>query len=273
MIDSLPPGSRTNLAVHRLSGALIEDHGDHLVVRSPRNPLYHWGNYVHVTTGDVNDADRWLSVFSKSFPQAAYRAVALPSALDPSAWSDRGIDLEFEDCLIADVECGPAITPTAVPNGYAIRALACERDWAAWVEAEIAESQATKGPSEMDVRRFVEDSFAVRRELAEQGHLAWFAAFTDAGEPAAALGIVLCGVDESAQAVEARYQHVLTVETHRRHGLARHLLAVAAAWAEDRGVQRLVIMADTGTPAARLYAAAGFGPGPRECSAYAPGPR
>ena len=53
----LPPGWLTDIAVLRLSGAHIEDRGDHLVVTSPDNPGYHWGNFLLVTDPQArNDA-------------------------------------------------------------------------------------------------------------------------------------------------------------------------------------------------------------------------
>ncbi len=37
---------RTDLTVLRLSGSEIADLGDHLVVRTPADPSYWWGNFV-----------------------------------------------------------------------------------------------------------------------------------------------------------------------------------------------------------------------------------
>ena len=79
---------------------------------------------------------------------------------------------------------------------------------------------------------------------------AFFGAFAD-GVLAAQLGIVRCGST-------ARYQHVLTDESHRRRGLASHLVGVAARWAADRGCGRWVIVTETTNPALAVYRGVGF---------------
>ena len=39
-------GFRTDLALLADSGSVVEDRGTHLVVRSPENPSYFWGNFL-----------------------------------------------------------------------------------------------------------------------------------------------------------------------------------------------------------------------------------
>ena len=74
----LPLGWHTDLAVRRLDGSTIEEHDDHVVVRTPSNPLFYWGNFVLVTDPDtVDDADHWLAVFERTFPSAAHRAIGM----------------------------------------------------------------------------------------------------------------------------------------------------------------------------------------------------
>ena len=45
----VPLSWHTDLAVLAASGSWVEEHADHLVVRTPANPSYHWGNFVLVT--------------------------------------------------------------------------------------------------------------------------------------------------------------------------------------------------------------------------------
>ncbi|MEW1954373.1 GNAT family N-acetyltransferase [Terrabacter sp. NPDC080008] len=57
----------------------------------------------------------------------------------------------------------------------------------------------------------------------------------------------------------ARYQDVVTLESHRRRGIAGALVRAAGEWAlEDRAVRQLVILAEDGGPAIGLYRRAGF---------------
>ena len=82
----LSPGRITDLEVLRLHGAVVTDEGDHLVVRTPSNPDFHWGNFVQVTTGDPAAAAHWVSVFRRHFPDAAHVALGLPSSPDPKPY-------------------------------------------------------------------------------------------------------------------------------------------------------------------------------------------
>jgi hypothetical protein len=40
-------GYRTDLAILELEGGQVADRGDHLVIRTPGNPDYWWGNFLH----------------------------------------------------------------------------------------------------------------------------------------------------------------------------------------------------------------------------------
>ena len=98
----------------------------------------------------------------------------------------------------------------------------------------------------------------IRARMSRAGDAGWFGAFTEGGDLAAELGIVLC--DEGV----ARYQSVLTGSDHRRRGLTSHLLGVAADWAmgparrDGSLTTRLVIVADADSDAGRLYSRRGF---------------
>jgi hypothetical protein len=71
-------GWATDVAVLEHTGSTIDDRGDHLVVRTPHNPTFDWGNCVLVTDpGAVDDAERWVRVFQASFPAASWVAIGL----------------------------------------------------------------------------------------------------------------------------------------------------------------------------------------------------
>lgn len=258
-MSHLPPSVSTSLAIDRLLGTTVECGDDHLVVRTPGRPAYHWGNGIHVTSGDVDDADRWLRVFRAAFPDARYRAIGLPRRPRPTAWARCGLRIEAEQALV--MHGRPAAT--ASPAEYTVQAFDRDGHWAARRDAELAENARGGEYSDADHRVFVEADIAARRRLVDAGRSAWFGAFASDGSLAASLGIVALGS-------RARYQYVLTDPAHRRRGLARHLLAVAARWAAERGAAELVIVADAGSDAARLYARAGFVPGAIGYSAYTP---
>jgi len=68
-------GFRTDLALLERAGSTIEDCGDHLVVRSPSNPTFYWGNFLlldHLPAADR--VDGWLDRFETALPTARHRS-------------------------------------------------------------------------------------------------------------------------------------------------------------------------------------------------------
>ena len=258
----LPPGWATDLAVLEHTGSVIEDRGDHLVVRSPRNPGYYWGNIIVVTDGDsVQDANGWIDAFHRAHPEADWIAIGLIRMPDdPSAWVAQGVELELDEVLTTRTL--PMQKPLA--DGYTVRRMDGD-DWSLSV-ARIVDENARTGEHDPEPhRRYAERLVEARREMSERGVAAFFGAFS--GEVLAAeLGIVRCGST-------ARYQSVGTEVEHRRRGLAGHLLGVAARWSADQGCDRWVIITEATNPAGRLYRSVGFEPDVGNAQAYRKPPR
>jgi GNAT superfamily N-acetyltransferase len=256
-VRNVPPGWATDLAVLELTGSTVEDRGDHLVVRTPDNPGFHWGNFVLVTdpaAGD--DAERWVSTFAAEHPDATWTAVGLvTSPTDPSAWQALHMDLGIDEALTTR-SCPGA---TALAEGYVVRQL----DGDAWAQSIERAVQGNEREDARTFRAFAEQRVAARRVLSARGDAAFFGAFAG-GRLVAELGIVRCGTT-------ARYQDVGTDAAHRRRGLARHLLGVAAGWAGERGCERWVIVAAADSDAGRLYRQAGFSPDRPSVLAYRSG--
>ena len=71
-------GFRTDLALLRAGGSTVEDRGDHLVVRSPHNPTFWWGNFVLLDApAPAGRVDHWLEIFAREFPDAAHVAIGI----------------------------------------------------------------------------------------------------------------------------------------------------------------------------------------------------
>ena len=51
-MHELPLAWRTDLAILEMSGAQVTSFEDYILVRSPDNPGYHWGNCILVHIGD-----------------------------------------------------------------------------------------------------------------------------------------------------------------------------------------------------------------------------
>lgn len=250
----LPAGWLTDIAVLRLSGALVQDRGDHLVVTDPGNPGYHWGNFVLVTDPQArNDAQRWVDLFQETFPDAHHMGIGLPDEPDPEPWA------AFE----LTVGCDMVMSTTALPEqrgapaGYSVEQLLSAQQWGAAARADLTEYARTGGDRDAGAYRdFTAARVRTRTALSVAGVAAFFGAFVGE-ECVSQLGIVLCGADSQGRAV-ARYQSVETAFDHRNRGLAGHLLGVAATWAADRGARRWVIATEPDNPAGRLYRSLGF---------------
>ena len=256
-VHALSPGWETDLEVLRLSGSVFTDYGDHLVIRTPANPHFHWGNFVFVTDGDaVDDARRWVRTFHEAVPDAGWVAIGLiRMPEDARAWVAEGLDLELDEVL--STQTLPRQAPLAA--GYTVRRLE-GADWARVVDREVAENDRTGEHDAASFARFAARRTAAQRELSERDVGAFFGAF--AGETlVASLGIVRCGTT-------ARYQSVGTDEQHRRRGLAAHLLGVAARWASAHGCARWVIVTEATNPAGRVYRSVGFQPDVGNAQAY-----
>jgi GNAT superfamily N-acetyltransferase len=246
----LPLGWHTDLAVRRLDGSTIEEHDDHLVVRTPANPLFYWGNFLLVTDPDrVDEPERWLELFEDELPDAAHRAIGLVAPpRDEAAWRALDLELDHDDVLATDT----CPEPTPLTQGYLVRQITDAIEWEQSTGMRIEEF----APDDPREARFERTATESRITMTAAGTAAWFGAF-HGDRLVAELGIVDCGEGV------ARYQAVVTQADHRRHGLAGHLLGVAARWAADRGTGHWVIVADDGSDAARLYRSRGFAPAAR----------
>lgn len=265
----LPAGWLTDLAVLRLSGAQIHDRDDHLVIRSPDNPGYHWGNFLLVTDPQArDDARRWVALFQDTFPDVTHMGIGLPAEPDPVPWA------EFDLVVDSDEVMSTTTIPDQrrVPKGYLIQQLVTPEQWGAAAAADIAENARTgQEPDDASYREFTRARRRTRAALSDHGVAAFFGAFVG-DECVSELGIVLCGQDAHGREL-ARYQSVQTAFDHRQRGLAGHLVGVAATWAAAHGAQCWVIATEPDSPAGRLYRSLGFAPDARSWQAERHGSR
>jgi GNAT superfamily N-acetyltransferase len=243
-IDS--PGLTTDLDLLRLQGATVTDLGDHLVVRTEANPTFWWGNFLLVPSAVRSDEiERWTACFEEELPDAHHRAIAFThDGGDTEAWAAHGWDVEVD----VDLATTSVPAPADAPDGIRLTPLESDDDW-----EQSADVGGSDTPEDRRDARLVFERrrAAAQRGLVESGRARWFGAF-DGDRLVANLGIVRLGD-------LARYQDVVTLESHRRRGIAGALVRAAGEWAlEDPAVGRLVIVAEEGGPAIGLYQRAGF---------------
>lgn len=230
-----------------LGGSVIEHRDRHVIVRTPANPTFWWGNFVlfadPVGPGDI--AER-LALFADAFPGAEHVAWGIDSVDGTIGAEDELADAGFE--LSRDtVLTATALRPPDRDVEAELRPLAGDDDWRQALELRIA----CLPDDEHYTEPFVRAHLAGSRALCERGTATWFGAF-ERGTLRAALGIVSDGDGL------ARFQMVETHPEARRRGLASALLYLAGSAALAAGAETLVIVADPAYHAIGLYRSAGF---------------
>ena len=240
-------GYLTDVALRVLEGAEVTDRGDYLVVRTPDNPDFWWGNFLLLAAWPgPGTGESWLARFGAEFPLARHVALGVDSVgqddVVPPEFLAAGLELGRDTVLTCT-----AVQPPPHPSAEAeIRPLTSDADWRQSADLGVR-CFGDDGSQDYQERRA-----AARRRLIQQGRAAWFGAF--AGERLLAqLGLVDAGGGY------ARYQHVETDPAVRRRGLAGTLVWHAGRYGREvLGAGTLVIVADPADVAIRVYRACGF---------------
>jgi ribosomal protein S18 acetylase RimI-like enzyme len=231
-------GFRTDIAIRALEGSVITDDADFVVIHSPENPQFRWGNFLLLREPpDPGSSGRWVSLFRREFPGVGYVALGIDAA---GLGELPGFDTQVDSVLTATHTHAPRH-----PNHDAeYRPLTTDADW-----HRATQLAQRCNPHDPD---FIRRRMIARRRLTLAGHGAWYGAFRD-GELLAHLGIF------TAEPGIARFQDVETDPDARRQGLAGTLVQHAAAHAaKTRAVGTLVMVADPDGDAIRLYRSLGF---------------
>jgi GNAT superfamily N-acetyltransferase len=240
-------GFATDVALRVLEGAQITDHDDYLVIRSPDNPGFWWGNFLLLgAPPGPGTGGTWLARFAAEFPAARHVALGVDGTDQHPATPAEFLAAGLKPQRGTVLTCA-AVGPPPRPNPVAeIRPLMSDWDWAQSLDLG-ARCFGEDGAQEYLVRRA-----AARRRLTRAGHGAWFGAFLG-GRLLAQLGICDAGGGR------ARYQDVETDPAARRQGLAGTLVWHAGRYGRDvLAAGTLVIVADPAEVAIGVYRACGF---------------
>lgn len=244
-------GLRTDVALLELGGSVVEDRDDHLVVRTPDNPTYWWGNFVLVgSVPEPGETSRWLERFAEAHPAATHTAIAFDTTTGRTeqlgGFADAGLTVETATVMTA----GTVDEPAHPRRAAAYRALDGDEDWVQWVGLRVACRDERQ--SEAGTREYSDRQSEAYRRLVSDGHGQWFGAFEN-GRLLSSMGLF------RASDGLARFQSVETHPDARRRGLAGTLVHhVSGFGLTELGAHTLVMVADPTYAAIRLYHSLGF---------------
>ena len=243
-------GYRTDLLLLELSGSVFLDAGEYVVVRTPANPGFWWGNYLlYRTPFGPGDTQARLDTFRDEFPAAKHVAIGIDSVDGEIGAEDEltaaGFTVERNVVMTAS-----EVVPPRRPNEESTyRFLSSDDDWEQQLQLTLATA-----PMEVDEGyiTFSRRREAAKRELVEGGHGQWFGAF-DGDRLQSSLGLMFDGNGL------ARFQTVQTHPDDRNKGIASTLVHRASTYGlTEGGARTLVMVADPEYLAIRLYRALGF---------------
>ncbi len=256
-VDRLSLGWQSHLLACRFGGQIVE-RDDCIVLRTPGNPSYYWGNCLILPAAPRDeDLPRWLARFDEEItshqPASQHVAIGIDAAVlehELPSWRAAGID-EFDDTAVMTLapDClAPRPTVRDTPE-LALRRLDLVHEVNLAVEAQVAaRDESFEAEGYRAYRRSAMQRMAAM-QAAGSGY--WFGALVG-GVLAADCGLVHDGA-------MGRFQHVGTQAEWRRRGLCRALVHHVCEHAfHTLGLQRLVMCADPHDVAIGIYRSVGF---------------
>lgn len=251
-------GYQTELLFRGFEGEVIE-RGSYLVIRTPKNPGFRWGNFVLFQDRPAaGDLEKWQAVFASEIgPPPEYTHFAF-------AWD--GIDGDFgevDQFLQAGFEVEKTVVMTAKHVNQPLRLnQTCNirpftaDDWERWIKVQVAINLAQPNADQEDdsdggFSRYLWGKAGEYQRMIEAGYGQWFGAFVE-GQLASSLGLFVWSK-------LGRFQQVGTHPDFRRRGLAGTLVYEAARKGfNEMGAETLVMCADPDYVALKLYESVGF---------------
>ena len=237
-------GLATDLELAATRGTIV-DRGGYLVVATPDDPDYYFGNLLVLPAApQVGEVGYWSRKFAEELgSDLRIRHVTF-------RWDGVTGDVGASDELGA---AGFKVETTQVLSARTITAPRVELELRPLATREVTQTAeleyADADRHDEAYRQFLLRRAIWKQSLVASGKAMWFGAF-DRGTLVGSLGLVALGT-------RARYQDVQTAATHRKRGIAAALLAAAAREVLP-SIHELVIVAEPDTAASRVYERVGF---------------
>jgi len=271
-IEQLSLGWRTDLIFARFD-AEVQMRSDHLLVRTPHNPSFYWGNFLlYDRAPREGDAADWLAAFESeiaaSQPESRHIAIGIDCAEPfemPRDFAAAGLAPSSSTVLTMRRAQLRAPRKTLAPS-FEVRALQMPQQAALAVELQLASDPGGFEPD--GYRRFRELQMQRYCRMIDAGLGHWFGVFAShedklqgGGAADGASLVADCGLfrDQPGPQALGRFQFVSTHPAWRRQGLCSALIhAVCRHGFEQMGLEELVIVADPDDVAIVAYESVGF---------------
>lgn len=270
-VADLRPGWRTDFTLHAVS-AQVDERDDCIVVRTPGNPGFYWGNCLLLAEPPQNDAlAAWLARFHAEIAsrQPASRHVALgvntPYAGEQMpAWQAAGFKLHVNAVMrlrpggLAEPPAPKVMPVTVRPIEW--RGPGAEIE--AVVDLQCADTHGFEPLGYRAYRRRIFEHYAV---LHQRDQCEWFGVWV--GEPGQAVLAADCGLlrDHAGPGATGRFQRVATHPAWRRRGLCSALVHHVSRHAlQAWQVGEVVMVADPDDVAIGIYRGLGYAEFERE---------
>ena len=253
-LTELTEGWRSELIVHRHDG-LISECSDCIVIRTPANPTFYWGNFLLLpNVPDDGDVKPWLTRFQREItalqPASRHAAFGVNAACGTAslpAWQQAGFELQFSHVM--QLRPGALRDPARVARGSVqVRAADLPVEREAFVDLQCTDTQ---GHSLAGYRAYRRLKMAAIERMHAGAAAMWFGLWCD-GVLAANCGLVRDGA-------LGRFQHVMTHPQWRRRGLCCALVHAVSAWGFAQwGLERIMMIADPDDVAIGIYRSLGY---------------
>lgn len=258
-------GLRTELIFHRFEGE-VTDRGAYLLIRTPSNPNYHWGNMLMFPEPPApGDFEHWERLFRAELGNPSHRVYGWDKERETAAAGRDGTANrpapvgDIAPFLAAGFRVEQTVVlvakkvhdPPRMNREATVRPLKSDADWQAALELGVLCRDDRYG--EEGYRTYLAPKMKTYRRMQDAGLGCWFGAFWG-GKLVADMGVF-------ADAEIARFQSVKTHPDFRRRGICGTAVAEVARYAlGELGASQLVMLADPGYHAAHIYESVGFVP-------------
>ncbi len=244
----------TDLFFPAFDGEII-DRGEYLVIRTPLNPDFYWGNFLFFMHPPAEgDHSRWQDLFSREIgnpPKVIHNVFGWDSPNGELGSVEQFVQKGFRLNQNVVLESSQPNSPPNTSLEVEIRTLTIDSDWVQALDNQKAcWPESSENPEHLS---FMARQMNRYRCMTDSGLGDWYGAFLD-DRLVADLGVF-------HNHEIGRFQMVETHPDFRRRGIAGKLVVEAGRQALEKfGLRKLVIVAEENSGAQRLYQSLGFIP-------------